>query len=66
MKNEKRNGHHKASSKHADKPAFTTCLPNGSTGTITFTEVDILSDYLASYMRFELKLSKELVTTKRF
>jgi len=33
------------------KPAFTTCLPNGMNGTLTFAQVDEMSDGLAVYLR---------------
>ncbi|MEM9973158.1 MAG: AMP-binding protein [Pseudomonadota bacterium] len=32
-------------------PAFTTCLPNGMNGTLTFEQVDEMSDALAVYLR---------------
>lgn len=34
-----------------DRPAFTLFLPNGTTGTITYGEVDRLSDQFAVYLR---------------
>jgi long-chain acyl-CoA synthetase len=40
-----------ASATYARKPAFTLGLPNGSQGTITFEEVDRLSDQFAVYLR---------------
>jgi long-chain acyl-CoA synthetase len=49
---------HKASEENGDKPAFTTCLPTGTTGGLTFAEVDRLTDQFASYLRFELGLEK--------
>ena len=33
------------------KPAFTTCLPNGMNGTLTFAQADEMSDALAVYLR---------------
>ena len=33
------------------KPAFTACLPNGMNGTLTFEQVDEMSDALAVYLR---------------
>ena len=33
------------------KPAFTTCLPNGMNGTLTYTQVDEMSDAFAVYLR---------------
>lgn len=35
----------------ADQPAFTTCLANGMNGTLTFRQVDEMSDALAVYLR---------------
>ena len=40
-----------ASAMYAKKPAFTLALPNGSQGSITFEEVDRLSDQFAVYLR---------------
>ena len=34
-----------------DLPAFTTCLPNGMNGTLTFRQADEMSDALAVYLR---------------
>lgn len=48
---------HKASRQHAGRPAFTICLPNGTAATMTFAEVDRLSDQFAAYLRFELQLA---------
>ncbi len=39
-------------------PAFTTCLPTGTTGTLTFAQVGRLTDQFAAYLRFELGLQK--------
>lgn len=36
---------------HADEPAFTTCLPKGTSGTLSYTEVDRLSDAFAIWLR---------------
>jgi long-chain acyl-CoA synthetase len=47
-----------ASRDYADSPAFTTCLPTGTTGTLTFAEVDRLTDQFAAYLRLELGLQK--------
>ncbi len=33
------------------KPAFTCCLPNGMNGTLSFAQVDEMSDALAAYLR---------------
>lgn len=38
--------------------AFTTCLPNGFNGSLTFSEVDRLSDAFAAYLRRDLALSR--------
>ena len=40
-----------ASRRHADKRAFSLLLPNGTTGHLTFAEVDALSDAFAVYLR---------------
>lgn len=48
----------KASREYADQPAFTTLLPTGTAGTISFAEVDKLTDQFAAYLRFELGLEK--------
>lgn len=48
----------KASSQYAEQPAFTTILPTGTSGTLTFTDVERLSDQFAAYLRFELGLAK--------
>lgn len=48
----------KASREYAASPAFTTCLATGTSGTLTFAEVDRLSDQFAAYLRFELGLYK--------
>lgn len=48
----------KASRENDGKPAFTTCLPNGMTGTLSFAEVDRLSDAFAAYLRHELGFAK--------
>jgi long-chain acyl-CoA synthetase len=37
-------------------PAFTLCLPNGMGGTLTFAEIDRLSDAFALYLRAHLQL----------
>jgi len=48
----------KSSRQYATQPAFTTCLPTGTTGTVSFAEVDRLSDAFAAYLLFELGLDK--------
>jgi long-chain acyl-CoA synthetase len=40
-----------AAVRYADKPAFTLYLPNGTQGTITYADVDRLSDHFAIYLR---------------
>ncbi|EFL87478.1 AMP-binding protein [Ahrensia sp. R2A130] len=40
------------------KPAFTTCLPNGMNGTLTFRQVEEMSDSLAVYLRETCSLKK--------
>ncbi|AVG23668.1 long-chain acyl-CoA synthetase [Pontimonas salivibrio] len=40
-----------ASSQYADTIAFTQCMPNGMNGSLTFKEVDELSDQFAIYLR---------------
>ena len=47
-----------ASRKFGALPAFTTCLSTGTSGTLTFAEVDRLTDRFAAYLRFELGLEK--------
>ncbi|MCC5810884.1 MAG: AMP-binding protein [Ectothiorhodospiraceae bacterium] len=47
-----------SSREYASQPAFTTCLPTGTTGTLTFAEVDRLSDQFAAYLRHEMGLEK--------
>jgi long-chain acyl-CoA synthetase len=36
---------------YRDAPAFTVCLPNGMNGTLSFAQVDEMSDALAVYLR---------------
>ncbi|MEQ8367675.1 MAG: AMP-binding protein [Roseicyclus sp.] len=36
---------------HGTAPAFTCCLPNGMNGTLSFQQVDEMSDALAAYLR---------------
>jgi long-chain acyl-CoA synthetase len=47
-----------ASREHAGAPAFTTCLPTGTAGTLTYAQVDRMTDEFAAYLRFELGLQK--------
>ena len=44
------------SKEFATKTAFTVCLDNGLNASLTFKEVDRLSDAFAAYLRFELGL----------
>ncbi len=39
------------SNTYGDAPAFTTCLPNGMNGTLSFQQVDEMSDDFAVYLR---------------
>ena len=41
-----------------DAPAFTCCLPNGMNGTLSFAQVDEMSDDFALYLREELGLAQ--------
>ena len=34
-----------------DRPAFTTCLPNGMNGTLSYAQADEMSDAFAVYLR---------------
>ena len=36
---------------HGRRPAFTTCLPNGMNGSLSFAQVDEMSDAFAVYLR---------------
>ena len=47
-----------ASRKYGALPAFTTCLSTGTSGTLSFAEVDRLTDRFAAYLRFELGLEE--------
>ena len=40
-----------AATRFADKPAFTLYLPNGTQGTLSYGEIDHLSDAFATYLR---------------
>jgi long-chain acyl-CoA synthetase len=46
-----------ASARFADNIAFTTCMPNGMSGSLRYREVEEMSDAFAAYLREELKLS---------
>ena len=41
---------------YKDKPAFSLCLPNGFSATLSFAQCDALSDAFAAYLREGLKL----------
>ena len=46
-----------ASERYAAQTAFTTVVPNGMNGSLSFAEVDSLSDAFAAYLREELGLA---------
>ncbi len=46
----------KATTDYGDQIAFTQCMPNGMNGSLTYNQVDELSDAFAAYLREELKL----------
>lgn len=46
-----------AASRFKTRPAFVTCLPNGMAGTLSYGEIDEMSDGFAVYLREILKLS---------
>jgi long-chain acyl-CoA synthetase len=43
---------------YGSKPAFTACLPNGMNGSLSFAQVDEMSDALAVYLRETAGLEK--------
>ncbi len=43
---------------HGDAPAFTACMPNGMNGTLSFNQVDEMSDAFAVYLREVAGLTK--------
>ena len=45
-----------ASSSWPDQLAFTTCMPNGMNGSLSFGDVEAMSDAFAAYLREELGL----------
>lgn len=45
-----------SSQTYSDKTAFTTCMPNGMNGRLTYAEVDEMSDAFAVYLRECVKL----------
>jgi len=47
-----------ASRTHGKNPAFTTCLPAGISGTLSFDKVEKYSNQFAAYLRFTLNLKK--------
>ncbi|MGA1317672.1 MAG: AMP-binding protein [Rubrivivax sp.] len=47
-----------AAAGHAAQPAFTTCMPNGMHGSLSYAEVDALSDAFAAYLRSVLGLAQ--------
>ncbi|HEX8360667.1 MAG TPA: AMP-binding protein [Longimicrobium sp.] len=47
----------RSAQRHAAAPAFTQCMPNGMTGTLTYAQVDRMSDEFAVYLRGSLGLS---------
>ncbi len=44
------------SAKHAQKTAFTQVMPNGMAGSLTFAQIDQMSDEFAAYLRGKLAL----------
>jgi long-chain acyl-CoA synthetase len=46
-----------ASERYAAQTAFTAVVPNGMNGSLSFAEVDSLSDAFAAYLREELGLA---------
>lgn len=48
----------KSEREYADRPAFTICLPRGTTGTLTYADVGRMSDQFAAYLRYELGLEQ--------
>lgn len=47
---------HRTASRFRHLPAFTTCMPNGMNGSLSFEEVDEMSDAFAVYLREHLRL----------
>jgi len=45
-----------SSTRHAERIAFTTCLPNGMHGSLSYRQVDEQSDAFAAYLRDVLQL----------
>lgn len=46
----------RSAARHAAAPAFSQCMPNGMTATLTFGEIDRMSDEFAAYLRGSLSL----------
>ena len=46
----------RSAARFADKQAFSQCMPNGMAGTLTYAEVDRMSDEFAAYLRGTLGL----------
>ena len=46
------------SRRFAEQPAYTTCLDNGLSGTLTYTEIDTLSNHFAQFLLGDLGLQK--------
>jgi long-chain acyl-CoA synthetase len=40
-----------AAQRYAQQPAFTTCMPNGMHGSLTYAQIDAYSDAFAAYLR---------------
>ena len=49
---------HAASRQYASQKAFTTVVPNGMNGSLSYAQVDALSDAFAAYLREELGLAE--------
>ncbi len=47
-----------AAAEHGSRPAFTVCLPNGMTASLSFAELDRQADRFAAYLRHEVGLEK--------
>jgi long-chain acyl-CoA synthetase len=48
----------KSAAKYAGQPAFSQVMPNGMAATLTFAEVDRLSDHFAAYLREVARLAE--------
>ncbi len=46
----------RAADEYSDTVAFTQCMPNGMNGSLTYAQVDALSDAFAAYLREDLGL----------